>query len=83
MVLCTVRKGEAVILGWVQRRGGICRWVFLDRSIVDERREADRSCLLSDVDNAVAEANGHDGTGGRGANGDITKALKEEHARGL
>lgn len=49
----------------------------------EQRRGADQRCLLSDVDEAVAQAQGHDGTGGRGANGDITRALKEEHENGL
>ena len=40
----------------------------------------------SEVDEAVAEldrerAEGHDGTGGRGANGDITKALEESRKK--
>lgn len=36
--------------------------------------------LSAEVDEAVAEAR-RDGTGGRGANGHISAALKEEHAK--
>lgn len=39
--------------------------------------------LTLDVDGAFTEAERRDGTGGRGANGDLTRALEADRERGL
>lgn len=38
-------------------------------------------CCFTEVDEAVAAAGSHDGTGGRGANGHISQALDKEHKK--
>jgi len=50
----------------------------LSQECDDRITDAD-SCAV-EVDEAVAESQ-RDGTGGRGANGHISAALKEEHAK--
>lgn len=49
------------------------------KAILGEK--SDRVCVFLEVDEAFGDAKRQDGTGGRGANGDITRALEQEHGR--